>query len=43
MNGHRMVYRIIGYHEDGTPRRSQWDATHSDRCPCVGSEERDHH
>ncbi|MET7363201.1 hypothetical protein ABZS76_32855 [Streptomyces sp. NPDC005562] len=34
-NGHTMEYNVIGYDDDGTPRVSQWDALHSDRCRCL--------
>lgn len=39
-NGHRMVYRIVGTDsETGEPITSQWDAGHSDTCPCRGAED----
>jgi hypothetical protein len=38
-NGHLMVYRVTGVDPDGNPRTSQWDAEHSDRCPCHTAED----
>ncbi|MFH8483023.1 hypothetical protein [Streptomyces sp. NPDC018055] len=38
-HGHLMEYRVTGHDDDGTPRLSQHDAVHSDRCPCVGTED----
>ncbi|MFI6689477.1 hypothetical protein [Streptomyces sp. NPDC050485] len=37
-NGHTMEYTVLDYEDDGTPRVSQWDAVHSDRCPCATSD-----
>lgn len=33
MNGHLMVYRV-DVRDDGTEHWSQWDAQHSNNCPC---------
>jgi hypothetical protein len=41
MNGHRFAYVVTGFYDDGTPQTRQWDAEHSDNCPCWTSEERE--
>lgn len=39
-NGHMMTYRVTGRDEStGRLTYSQWDAWHSDRCPCMTSED----
>jgi hypothetical protein len=40
-NGHRMVYTVAGFYEDGTPRAANGSAEHADTCPCWTSEERE--
>jgi len=35
MNGHTLVYRVIGRYADGTLNTSSWDARHSDTCTCA--------
>lgn len=37
-NGHRMVYRVIGHERDGYPIVSQYDAEHSEDCPCMSGD-----
>lgn len=39
-NGHRYVYRVRGFHPDGT--LSTEAQHHSDRCPCWTSEDADY-
>ncbi|MFJ6508673.1 hypothetical protein [Streptomyces sp. NPDC091879] len=38
-NGHRMVYTVAGFYEDGTPRAANGSAYHADTCPCVAQAE----
>lgn len=38
-NGHYMVYDVRGYDYEGYPILSQWDAVHSDDCPCLTRED----
>ena len=37
VSGHRMVYRVVGRDGRGRLRTSQWDAVHSQDCPCWSS------
>jgi hypothetical protein len=41
-NGHRMVYTVAGFYEDGTPRAANGSAYHADTCPCVTEAETDY-
>jgi hypothetical protein len=38
-NGHRMVYTVAGFYEDGTPRAANGSAYHADNCPCIAQAE----
>jgi hypothetical protein len=39
-NGHRMTYNVTGRDpETGRLTYSQWDAQHSDTCPCLTAED----
>jgi hypothetical protein len=35
LNGHTLVYNVIGVYADGTLNTSSWDARHSDTCTCA--------
>lgn len=37
-NGHVMEYPVTGRGSDGDITYSQWNAWHSDECPCTGDE-----
>lgn len=39
MNGHRLLYTVTGFYDDGFPQTSQHDAEHSGNCPCWTSKE----
>jgi hypothetical protein len=38
-NGHLMIYSVGAYNKNGDPIYSQWNAQHSDNCPCLTSED----
>lgn len=41
MNGHLMDYTVRAIGPDGVPIASQWNAVHSDDCPCYDTPERE--